>query len=85
MIQFLRKSFVLSLPLTIAVIFTSCSAQGDNESENEAAVNIVKYSDYQCPTCAYFHPIVEKVQELPRNYKGFEQLVYSYIPEAQTN
>lgn len=26
-------------------------------------LTIVEYSDYQCPACGYFHPIVEKLKE----------------------
>lgn len=34
-----------------------------NEQGNAAVVTITEYSDYQCPACAYFHPIVEKLKD----------------------
>lgn len=30
---------------------------------DQSTITIVEYSDYQCPACAYFHPIVEKVKD----------------------
>lgn len=33
------------------------------ENSSGQSITIVEYSDYQCPACAYFHPIVEKVKE----------------------
>lgn len=52
--------------LTIAIlvfgmgIMNTAIAQEESSSET---LTIVEYSDYQCPACAFFHPIVEKVKE----------------------
>lgn len=32
-------------------------------SGDQSPITIIEYSDYQCPACAYFHPIVEKVKD----------------------
>lgn len=42
-------------------ISTTINAQ--NNSSNDVSINITEYSDYQCPACAYFHPIIKKLKE----------------------
>ncbi len=34
-----------------------------DDSTEQATVTITEYSDYQCPACAYFHPIVKKLED----------------------
>lgn len=75
MIRSIQKLVIPTLILAITVIVNACSAQGG--SENEATVNITKYSDYQCPTCAYFHPIVEQVKD---NFGDEVHVEYRYFP-----
>ncbi len=53
---------------------TNSFAQG---ASSEAQVTIVEYSDYQCPACAYFHPIVEK---LKADYGDTLDVKYRYFP-----
>ncbi|MBI4215316.1 MAG: thioredoxin domain-containing protein, partial [Parcubacteria group bacterium] len=38
---------------------------------------LVEYSDFQCPACAYYHPIV---QQLAEKYKEKLQFVYRHFP-----
>ncbi len=50
------------------------TAQDDSNNE---PLTIVEYSDYQCPACGYFHPIVEKLKEKYGDQIEFEM---KYFP-----
>lgn len=52
------RFFLLSLFLTVFAI-----AGMAQDSSDSAEVTLVEYSDYQCPACAHFHPIVEQLKE----------------------
>lgn len=50
--------------------------KAQNGSEEKPTITIVEYSDYQCPACAYFHPIVKKLKDkygdqINMNYKFY--------------
>jgi protein-disulfide isomerase len=45
-----------------------------------APVTLVEYGDYQCPTCARYHPIVS---ELLHRYQGKLKLQYHHFPLIQ--
>lgn len=49
--------------------------QAQNGSK-EDVITIVEYSDYQCPACAYYHPIVEKLKENFGDRIHFEMKYY---------
>jgi protein-disulfide isomerase len=51
-----RGLFLLSL---FALLFSATTFA----QESNAEINIVKYSDYQCPYCAYFMPIEKQLKE----------------------
>lgn len=51
-----RGLFLLSL---FALLFTGTTFA----QESDAEINIVKYSDYQCPACKYFVSIEEQLKE----------------------
>lgn len=51
--------FILSLILLAGT--TGLSAQNTEESTN--TVTIVKFSDYQCPACAYYIPMEKRLKE----------------------
>jgi protein-disulfide isomerase len=51
-----RGLFLLSL---FAVLFTGTAFAQDSNAE----INIVKYSDYQCPACKYFVSIEEQLKD----------------------
>ena len=44
-----------------AGLITDAAAQSD--SAEKPTITITEYSDYQCPACAYFHPMVKKLKE----------------------
>ncbi len=47
------------------------------ESESQAEVVLTEYSDFQCPACAYFYPMVEKLKE---EYGDRLKVDYNYFP-----
>lgn len=47
------------------------------ENSSDQPITIVEYSDYQCPACAYFHPIVEKLKDKYGDQIEFEM---KYFP-----
>ena len=46
-------------------------------AQEENVVTIVKYSDYQCPACAYFHPFTVKIKE---DFGDKVKVVYKNFP-----
>lgn len=61
------KSFAITLLAT--VFFLGCqSGKTDlhaqsTDSGKKAPLVLVEYADFQCPSCAYYYPIVEKLKE----------------------
>ena len=47
-----------------------------------AKVTLMEYSDFQCPACAAYHPLVK---QLLANYNGKIYFVYRYFPLAATH
>ncbi|NGP77642.1 thioredoxin domain-containing protein [Balneolaceae bacterium YR4-1] len=74
----LTSLFKLAL-LSIFVI--SCgSNQNDasaQESNTNAKLTLTEYSDYQCPACAYFYPIVDSLKQ---TYGNDLEVVYKDFP-----
>src|SRR6056297_2923751 len=77
---------VLFFLLAIAgsLLFTGCSGSGDNEGSssdmsNQTAqrVEILKYSDFQCPACRQFVPMEE---QLKRDFGDMVQITYKHFP-----
>lgn len=63
----LMKKLSITLLLAAGIMLVTgalsqITAQTSN-GEEDAVITITEYSDYQCPACAYFHPIVEKLKE----------------------
>lgn len=56
---------------------TRGQSQASQDKQESAKVVITEYSDFQCPACAYFHPIVEKLKE---NYGDRLEVNYRYFP-----
>lgn len=53
--------FVIAIILTGSGMGTEATAQGS--SAESISVTLTEYSDYQCPACGYFHPIVKKLKD----------------------
>ncbi len=65
MISIKNKSFLFGLIVTIFLVGCQNSdteAQSSESSQTDKVV-LTEYSDYQCPACAYFHPIVQKIKK----------------------
>lgn len=66
----------------LLVLFSACGSDNNKATaqsgeESDAPLTLVEYSDYQCPTCAYFHPIIEKLKE---EYGDDLEVEYRYFP-----
>ncbi|MGM0546713.1 MAG: DsbA family protein [Bacteroidota bacterium] len=57
-----------------AGIANQVAAQNGSEKQT---ITMTEYSDYQCPACAHFHPIVEKLKE---KYGDQIELELKYFP-----
>lgn len=56
---------------------TDVQTQSTSKNGTEAPLVLVEYADFQCPTCAYFYPIVEKLKK----YYGDKLVVkFRYFP-----
>ena len=66
---------LLSLVLLTLIVPAQMVAQ--NQQESGAKVVLTEYSDYQCPACGYFHPIVEKLKQ---DYGDKLKVNYRYFP-----
>lgn len=75
--------FTIYVKLAILSLFLLSCSSGQNEAtaqqteQSTAKVTITEYSDYQCPACAYYHPIVDSLkQEFGEDLK----VEYKYFP-----
>lgn len=50
------------------------------KGEKEAAVTIVEYSDFQCPACAYYVPVVKQIAS---DFPNDVRIIYRHFPLAQ--
>lgn len=59
------KNFISAILLVSSLIFGSAINNDLNAQEvsTEDQVILTEYSDYQCPACAAYHPLVEKLKE----------------------
>ena len=51
------------LLLTLFTVLFSGVAFAQDSGESDARINIIKYSDYQCPACKYYVSIEEQLKE----------------------
>lgn len=67
------KKLISIFSLAVAVVLIAgATFKAQAQSEGEPSITIVEYSDYQCPACAYFHPIVEKLKDKYGDQINFE-------------
>lgn len=77
------RSFILGIVATFILMGcqnedTKVRAQAsEDQSAADVTVVMTEYSDFQCPACAYFFPIVEKLKE---NYGNRLEVRYRYFP-----
>lgn len=76
------RSIVFSIVATVALMGcqnsdTEVQAQSSEQANNNVTVVLTEYSDFQCPACAYFFPIVEKLKE---NYGSKLEVNYRHFP-----
>ena len=70
------------------VLTKKVTAQNSSsESDEQATITITEYSDYQCPACGYYHPIVKKLKEkygdqINMNYKFYPLNSHRYAALA---
>lgn len=57
------SSFLLLLAGIMFLAGALFQTKAQTSAEDEAVITITEYSDYQCPACAYFHPIVKKLKD----------------------
>lgn len=74
----MKCSAMIKLVL-VSFLLMSCGSKENEATAQEntsAKIILTEYSDYQCPACAYFHPIVDSLKanygdELKVEYKDF--------------
>lgn len=72
----------------VALLLVCCSSKenelsAQNSSKSEAVLTIIEYSDYQCPACGVYYPMVEKVKEhfgdkIEVEYRDFPLNIHQY-------
>lgn len=66
----------------LAMFLISCGSQqneatAQQQTETTAKVTLTEYSDYQCPACALYHPIVDS---LKKEFGADLNIEYKYFP-----
>ena len=77
--------FVLSTTTPSATTGVEAPAISNNDitiGSSSAQVSLVEYSDFQCPACAAYHPIVN---QLLAEFEGKLKLAYRFFPLSQTH
>ncbi len=74
-----RLSSSVQLPVTDGVLSVPVSADDHAKGVSNALVTLVEYSDFQCPACAAFYPIVKRLLDEPE-LKDSLRVVYRNFP-----
>lgn len=74
-----RLSSSVQLPMTDGVLSVPVSADDHAKGASDALVTLVEYSDFQCPACAAFYPIVKRLLDEPE-LKDSLRVVYRNFP-----
>jgi protein-disulfide isomerase len=64
-------------PGDAATTSTESLVRADSQKQGSGSVNLVEFGDYQCPSCAAAHPIV---QRLMKEYEGKITFVFRNYP-----
>ena len=78
-----------ALKFALVALLLMCCTSKDNEvsaqdnSDSKALITLTEYSDYQCPACGVYHPIVERLKEhfgdkLEVEYRDFPLNIHQY-------
>lgn len=78
---------ILSLILIGVFVAFGTDAVAQEEGESGAKVILTEYSDFQCPSCQYFYPILKKLKkeygdDLKINYRHFPINSHQYAALA---
>lgn len=71
------KQFTGTVLSALLMLFFAPGETWAQQQESGAKVVITEYSDYQCPACGYFHPMVEKLKQ---EYGDRLKVNYRYFP-----
>lgn len=52
------------------------------KGEATASATLVEYSDFQCPACAVYYPVIKQIN---KDFKGKIRFVYRYFPLRTTH
>lgn len=76
----------------VALLLMCCTTKenevsAQNDTNSDALITIVEYSDYQCPACGFYHPIVEQLKEhfgdkVSVEYRDFPLNMHQYAVAA---
>lgn len=72
-----KLSTIILLVAGVMLATAVQQSRAQSADTNEAVITITEYSDYQCPACAYFHPIVKKLKD---KYGDQIELELKYFP-----
>lgn len=97
----MKNPWVIIIAISIvlfggAILFSGKSAEQNNEGVKiishtkgnpEAPIKLVEYSDFQCPACAAFHPVIKEVlneygESIEFEYKHFPLPSNQYAMDA---
>lgn len=73
-------TYFLFCILLLAGSLTINTREAHAQENSYSKVTLVEYSDYQCPACAYYHPIVDS---LKNTFGGQLKVVYKDFPLNQ--
>lgn len=61
----MKKIISICAVATVMILGMGSVSQlvAQDDSTEEPTITITEYSDYQCPACAYFHPIIKKLED----------------------
>lgn len=83
----MSMKFIAVLKLLALSLLIICCRSKENkataQTSSTAKVTLTEYSDYECPTCGYYYPIVDKLEKefgdsLKIEYKFFPLSMHQY-------